>query len=354
MKKFGLVLLILLLASASFLFYAKSVEAAGLTSMSDFMTRQKAAVVSDHYFTFTTPSGVAAAGTIVVSMPTFTVAVLAATDIVFKDNGGAAITTATTGPTGTTWGLTNTSTSFTLTSATGTILAGHTVTINVINGKITNPAVSTPAITITAGADSGLIEASIITEDQIGISGIIDPTISFAISATTLDFGHFASAGTRWANTSTGASSEPAAGSTITFTVSTNATSGLNVSIKDVGNGTTPGLYSSGTSSLLTATAAANASWGTGTTDSYAYAIYGKNPGSNLTIAANFLSTATGVTGLAAPNATPPANYATFVSSTVPLAASTTVNLFAKAATVGTTKAGIYIDTLTCVCTGTF
>lgn len=215
----------LLIALAGYPFFSRPINGASLTAMSDTMTRLKLSQASDHVVKFTTPTGVAAAGTITINFNTagFSSGSTAFGDVDFTHG-------ATTGTetnvilagtcTTTTWGAAFSGNVLTLTSCTGTVTAGDKVIITIglaaAGGanQITNPSSSgTKSIALTAGAsDSGTLAVAIMTEDQVTVSATVDPSVTSSLSATTCSLGTLVSTAIGFCS--------------YTNTVSTNASSG--------------------------------------------------------------------------------------------------------------------------------
>lgn len=183
-------------------YYTSSVHAATLTGVSDVQSRGKKSVLSNHTITFTTSSGVAAAGTITVTFPSDFVGEesIDYTDVDMTDNGSEVTLAAT--PSGDTWGAAfssvgSTRNKLTITSDTGTITAGHTIVIkigtNATGGdkQITNATTAgSYSVPITCGAsDSGTFALAISDEDQVTITGTVDPYLQFNVIDSSVSLG---------------------------------------------------------------------------------------------------------------------------------------------------------------------
>ncbi|HEV7702244.1 MAG TPA: hypothetical protein VGO63_02260 [Candidatus Paceibacterota bacterium] len=184
----------------------QTATAAGLTGISDVMSREKAATKSTHKITFVSTTAMVASGTITINFSTFTgTPVLADVQICHGvatglENGTAAVTgtscTATSetlaasNGASTIWGGVWTGTSLVLTAPSGTptfnINAGHKVTVFVTATNITNPAVSSPVVTIAgSNGDSGNFAAAIIDDDQVSVTATVNSSITFDIDTAT-------------------------------------------------------------------------------------------------------------------------------------------------------------------------
>jgi len=162
--------------------------AANVVSFSDTLTDSAPAVVSDHLIEFTTPTGVAAGETIVLTFESgfLGVASLDEGDIDFEINGVDATLAAT--ESGATWGVTTAAETITLTSDTGVVAANATVTIEIgtnadsgVN-QITNPAAGSYEINLTAGSvDTGETRVAIV--DSVTVTATVDTIFTFTVNA---------------------------------------------------------------------------------------------------------------------------------------------------------------------------
>jgi len=216
-------------------------------------------------------------------------------------------------------------------------------------GTITNPSsgatyfarVNTYSDTsCSTGVDSGVAAFAIVS--GVTVSATVAETLTFTISDTAIGFGEIGTGSIRYATADeAGSNSEPANGAPSVLTLSTNASGGAIITIQDVGNGTdTAGLYSSGASHTISATAPSAVAAGT-----ESYAPYGKNAASGLSIASGFQSN-----GGTAVTRSPQ----TFITASGPLSSNNTADLAAKAGISGSTPAGSYSDTLILIATPTY
>ncbi len=223
-----------------------SAFAAALTNMSDTMSSAKIGANSNHSFIFTTPTGIAAGSTTVITFasefgipPSFT---FADVDI---NVGGPFIGSSTlaAAPAGATIGVARTSsTTLTITNGTTPISAASTVYIRLGTNAVNQSAGTVQVINATttgnkaigiAGtmSDNGTTTVNMITNDTVQISAIVPQALTFSISSNTINFGNLSAGSTKYA------SSTNAAGSTIdtvahTLAVSTNAPSGYTITVQ--------------------------------------------------------------------------------------------------------------------------
>lgn len=344
MKKYA----VLLLASLTLLFLTSgNAHASGLTALSDTMSRladsTPTAVESDHTIKYTTPSGVGAGSNMQITFPTgFAIGSVDYTDIdVSWGPSTGAENELTLGATasGSTWGASFSGQVLTITSGTGTIAAASKVIIEIGtnasggDAQITNHATAaTYTISIGGGfGDTGKIAIVILTDDQFTVTGTVDPTISFSLSANATDFSAIS------------ASSPTTSTPNITLTISTNAGSGYTVKIRDSGNTANPGLYNS-TASFMIGSADYSYNNSADLTSVAGYGIQGSS--ASATIASPYNVSGTNVGGYELTDQ----NLATFGSS----ADSHTITITSKAKASGSTPAGTYNDTVTVTATGNF
>ena len=328
-------------------FYALETEAASLTNTSDLVSRSAISQRSSHQIKLTSPSGVSSGGTIVVTFPSgFNASFLLYTDAVITYGPTTGLennVSIGSSPSGATWGFNVTATVVTFTSGTGTIPSGSKVIISLSNSASRGPMnPATPGnyvVHLSLGSDTGFLGLNILNNDQVSINANVDPTLSFSISNTVLNFGSFVGIAVRYADTSTGSATLPTNGQPTTLTTSTNGANGVLLSIYDQGNGTSGGLWSGSPVSELIPAAGANLV----TAGSKKYGVFGKNS-SGLTIDPGF--TSSGATAIST-------SLQNFATSSGPVI-NATVDLALVAAVDTTTKAGIYSDSLTIICTGRY
>jgi hypothetical protein len=209
----------------------KTAMAASLTSMSDTVSNLTASTAASHVIKFTTPTGIASGKTIILTFDNGTVTTgVVAADVAVLD-GATPITVNDGAPTTTNWGLTtNASPVITFTTGTGTIAAGHVVTIT-FNGthKITNGAAGTTILRISGTfGDTGTMSMAIVANGVVAVSAEVLSSISFAISGNAINFGTLSTSSPRYANSSTGSGTDVEA---FNMTAGTNATTGYTISV---------------------------------------------------------------------------------------------------------------------------
>jgi hypothetical protein len=207
-------------------------QAGSLTSMSDTMTRLKAAQLSDHTILYTTPTGMSS-GTIVIDFNTagFVDGSVDHSDIdlSYAANGTDNEQTLGAAAGNNIWGAVFAANELTLTYPTsnGTaITAGWKVQIEIgevatggaSNEQMTNPAAGDDkVIAITSGADSGSLAVSIASEDQVSITATVTPTLSFNVTDSAVALGNL--------------SATVVQTDTAAMTASTNATGGYSITV---------------------------------------------------------------------------------------------------------------------------
>ena len=320
-------------------------SAATLTALSDTMSTVKVSTLANHDIQFTTPTGVAASATIILTFASdFSIAAaMDFTDMDVLDNGTNVTLAAS--PSGATWGAVRTSaTVITLTNGTTAVTAGHTIRVK-IGTNATNQSTGVRQITNTTTTgtktitmsgtfgDTGTISVNIITDDAVAVSGTVNQTLTFSISANTIAFGTLDSAAARFATT-TGSATDVVAH---TMAVSTNSTSGYTITVK--GATLTSGSFT------ITAIGATPATSAVGTEQFGIYAT--KTGGVNGTIASPYATASSFGYDATASTAT------TFASGTS-ATATETYSLHYLANIAATTEAGSYTAALTYVATGNF
>lgn len=242
MRKLAAKGLVASMLMATGLMYASNATAASLTSLSDNMSRLKASTASNHDIRFVTPGGVAAAETITFTFSAdFNLGSVDEDDMDFAVGSTNNCSTATfteqtlaAAPSGATWGAVKASQVITITSGTGTVAADKCVRLEVGtnategsagSNQITNGAADDNDSIAIAGTfgDTGSISVDIITDDQVVVTATVDPSITFAISDTNIEFGTLSAGSAKYADDSAGNAAEVEAH---TLSAGTNATSG--------------------------------------------------------------------------------------------------------------------------------
>lgn len=189
--------------------------------------------------------------------------------------------------------------------------------------------------------------------DTLAVTGTIDSSITFTLTGNTINFGALSTTVIKYATTGadgvsgTPSTTFPAAANVTAISVSTNATSGVLITIQ----GTYNGLRHSGHNEEVIASVASS----TYGAVAEKYFAYGRiNTGTGLTLNSLYSSTAGGV-----PNGTQALDNTIreLASSTGPITANTASVIFGAArdtTTVATTGAETYSDTVTIICTNRY
>ena len=234
---------------ALLLTHIESISAAAFTTLSDTQSSLKVSTSSDHTIQFVTQTGIAAGESITVTLPsgyatgTFAIANFdLATSTSASCSGFVDAPLVAGAPSGSSWGVTQATSTITFLSGTASIPAYRCVQIeigsNATSGgtgvsQLVNPS-SPGAYIITVGSsngDAGLITEYIVTNDTVSMSGTINQSLTFTISTTTLYFGILGAGGAKYA------SSTNTAGDTVetiahTLAVGTNAPSGFTIAVR--------------------------------------------------------------------------------------------------------------------------
>lgn len=339
MKSIGLTLLVaLLFAFAPAL--VPNAMAASVTSFSVLLSREKAAVQSNYTVTFTTPTGIAASATLILTFDNSTdIDAVTFADIDLKDDG-VDVTLAATAA-GASWGVDPTSsTVLTFTNGSAAVAAGSVVEIEIgthaTGGaeQITNGSAGTTKLVLSGTfGDSGTAAIPIIAEDQVTITATVAPTITFAISDTSIGFGTLSSSQATWANgAGTGSATDTSAH---TLAVATNATGGYAITY----NGAT---LTSGSDTISVASINNDAN-GTPGTEEFGLSLSTDGDG---TIATGY--------NHGDPDWTWVAGTTTTIFSETGPTATETVSAYYLANIAGNTEAGSYSTTVTYIATATF
>jgi len=315
--------------------------AAALTAKSDTMSSSKISTLANHDIQFTSPTGVAASATIIITFPAdFSIAAaMDFTDIDVLDD--AVNVTLAAAPAGATWGAVRTSaTVITLTNGTTVVAAGSVIRIKIGTNatnqstgvrQITNPTTTgskTIAISGTFG-DTGNIVVSILTDDQVAVSGTVAESMTFTLGATSVALGTL--------------SSSAVTSGSHTVTLATNAVSGLTLTV----SGTT---LTAGANTITAMSTAAASSIGTEQ--------FGINAKLNTTPAVGAECSGTApiaaaATGYATVNSYKFVTSETVINSTAGInSTSCTISYIANI--LGSTEAGSYTTTLTYNATANF
>jgi hypothetical protein len=222
--------------------------AAALTTLSDTQSSLKISTLSDHTIQFVTNTAISAGEGISVTFPagyatgTFAVANFdLATSTSATCSGFADALLASGAASGLTWGVTQATSSIYITSGTAVIPANRCVQIRIGSNaisqasgtsQITNPsAANTYIISIAAGVDTGSVTENIITDDTVAMTGLVNQSLTFTISTTTIYFGTLSSTGAKYAS-STNSAGDIAETIAHTLAVGTNAPSGFTLTVR--------------------------------------------------------------------------------------------------------------------------
>lgn len=241
-------ILAVLLIVSLFAFSMRASYAAQLSSVKDTLANQTQGETSNHAITFTTSNDVTATQTIKIqfdpagdafNLGTLALADMSATGLtpVAGCGGGSDEVTVAVDA------------SAPDENVIFTVCAGDTVTagaktVNFNNTKITNPS-SAGTYTISIGGsmtDSGSLAVAIVANDTVTVAAIVDPSLTFAISDTSIFFGALRSGGACFAQgTDPGDVTCPTQAETEahTLTASTNAQGGYVITITNSGAATT-------------------------------------------------------------------------------------------------------------------
>ncbi|MEK7471256.1 MAG: hypothetical protein AAB623_01240 [Patescibacteria group bacterium] len=323
--------------------FAQTAYAATITTASDTLSTVAPSVVANHTILFGSPTGIAGGGTVTITFPAgFNMGTVAFGDIDFATGSTSTCSSATyteqtlaaTAAT-TTWGAAVSGQVLTITSGTGTSTAGNCLRLkigtNTTGGtnQITNPTAASYGITIggTFG-DTGTITVNIVA-NTVSVSGTVGQSISFSLGATSLALGTL--------------SSSAVVSGSHTFTVATNAASGMAVTV----TGTT---LTSGSNTI--------AACATGCTSTAGTAQFGINLVANTTPAVGAAASGSAPIGVAATGYATANNFRFVTGETI---ASSTAGINSSVFTVayitniaGATAAGSYTTTLTYTATATF
>ncbi|KKP90773.1 MAG: hypothetical protein UR97_C0009G0004 [Candidatus Nomurabacteria bacterium GW2011_GWE2_36_115] len=323
--------------------------AASLTSLSDTVSNLTASTVANHVIRFTTPTGVPASGTIILTFDNGTnTGSVDYTDVDIQDDGVDVAVAAT--PVTTTWGVARTSsTVITLTNGSAAVAGGSVITIDIgtnatygVTGthQITNGTAGTTVLRVSGSfGDTGAMSTAIVSNGVVSLSAEVLASLTFTVSDNTIYFGNLKSSGSScWAQgTDPGYVTCPTVAEAEAFnmTAATNAPTGYTISVQ----GPTLTSGSNTITALASATAPsigseqfgirANASGGSGAVN----ATYGT--------AGQYAFTANATTAVAVATASAPS-------------ATTTYSVRYIANISPTTEAGSYTAAHTYIATGNF
>ncbi len=250
----GGISLVAIIVASTVGFFPAVTMAATITSFTVTLSRLKASTAANQEIKFVTPTGVASGGSISVTWSAdFTMNSIDFQDVDFATGSTNNCTSATfteqtlvaSGASSSQWNAALSSQTFTLTSggASATVTADRCVRIRVGtnatsgatgNTQITNGAADDDDTVVIGGTfgDSGTSAVDIITDDQVVVTATVQPTLTFAISDNTIEFGNLSASDDTFADDSAGNATEVEAH---TLSAGTNAAGGYNITI----NGTT-------------------------------------------------------------------------------------------------------------------
>lgn len=185
---------------------------------------------------------------------------------------------------------------------------------------------------------SGQLALEIVADNTAVVSATVDASITCSFTGMTTTFSSLNTGAVSTGDTDT------------TITISTNAGNGFNLTVRDAGNATNPGLYkASATTYLIGSADSSYANTATLSSGTDGFGIQGSTSGgsgSSVTIATRYDQTGNDVGGLELTDTT--------LASATGAVANRAVTVTHKAAVSGLAPAGSYTDTLTYVCAGIF
>jgi len=223
-----------------------TVFAASLSGMSDTLSSAKINTVSNHAFVFTTPSGIGAGSTTIITFPTdFSIpAGLTFADVDINVGGMySGSSTLAAAPSGATWGVVRTdATTLTITNGTTPVSGATAVYIRIGTNavhqstgtfQITNATTNgSKAIGVTGTMwDNGTTTVNLVNDDTVQVSAIVPQSITFSISSNSINFGNLSSGAPKYAS-STNVSGDTADVVAHSLAVSTNAPSGYTITVQ--------------------------------------------------------------------------------------------------------------------------
>ncbi len=327
-------------------------SAATITSAKDVLSTLVDSANANHTISWVSPSAVATGSTIAITFPTgfdFTGVVIGDVDLDGSTEGSLTLAADCTGAENASYVRSGQLVTFTLCAGdNGNFTNSETITVkigtnasggaNQINNQTEAQNNSDATIDITSGAsDSGSVAVEIIADDSVSVTATVDPTLTFSISDTTIEFGTLSTGSVKYADDSNGnASVTPAH----TFNLGTNAASGAVIKYSGA-------LLTSAANDINAATISGDAD---GTPGSEQFAMSFDDNGSTFTITTAYdeASNNSKFDTTGAPN-----QDLTIVSSSGPVA-STSIDAHYLANIASNTPAGIYSTSITYIATGTF
>jgi hypothetical protein len=360
-KKITTSIMILSVIATNFVGFRDMALAASVTTFSDTLSTLTAATDANHEILFITPTGVEANNdTIIFTFTGFDGTSLNAIDFGDVDLAESANASCSTPGSWTdktlgaadgasTYGVATTTTQmlFDPPTTSGYITAGRCIRIKIgtnatggVNQITNGSAASAHSIAISGNfADTGTASIDIIADDSVNVTAVVDPTITFTITDTTVGFGTLSNGTASWATGDlTGVTSVPADTSGAhEMTIGTNAASGYTITY----SGAT---LTSGANTIDVATIAADNDGSPGTEQ---FGIGIDDNGGNVSIVADY--------DLAGTNSYKfVAGTTTAVASETIATATETIDVQYIANVATTTEAGAYSTDITWIATGNF
>jgi len=334
-------------------------QAADLTKERDTLSDSRPSVIAMHTVIFKATTAVPLSGHVIVDLPdAFSTPVMDYTDIeIYWDSADPPTTVCTMAASCSATDCCVTVTAeldkvdITLKSGAG-ILQDDYVKVVIGDGAsggdedITNPTAGVYTVdlktqnNVPADIDTGKTLVYIIA--GVTVSATVAESLSVSISDSAIGFGTLDSGAIRYATAAEdGSLTEPTANLPTYIEVSTNAASGVGITIKDEGDGSAAGLYRSVfPTKLIPAVGAFDVTAGV-----EEYGVYGKDAGTGITISDDFDNDSPDVAISRIPQ--------TFATSSGPLDAKN-VDISMKASITGATTAGSYADTIILITTPTY
>jgi hypothetical protein len=232
----------------TFFIQVQTAFAASLSAISDTQSSLKVSTLSDHTIQFVTPTGIGAGQAISITFPSgYATGTFNINNFDFATSSSASCASVVDAPiaasaSGVTWGVSVSTATVYVTSATAVVPANRCVQLRIGSNAIsqasgtavlTNPSSPGSYVLSIGGTfgDNGSITQNIITNDTVSVSATVQQSISFSISTTTIYFGNLGIGAAKFAS-STNTSGDTLETIAHTLTVSTNAASGYNLSIR--------------------------------------------------------------------------------------------------------------------------
>lgn len=341
-------------------------HAADLTKEKDLLSTIETSANANHTISWLQTTAITAGQTVVITFPSdFSLTGVAeaagASDIDLAEDTDGSPTTCTgtltdetldTAASATTWGavVSGQTVTFTAPSNAATYVAAGSCVVVEIGTHATNEftgvnqinnATTTGSKTITmtsSTADTGTLAVSLVTDESVNVTANVDPSITFTISDTTIEFGTLSASAATWADNAAGSASDVAAH---TMGIATNAATGYAITY----NGATL----TGTPGTISVAAITNDADGTtdGTTEQFAM---GFSTSGDATIATGYDHNVTA----GSRDWTFVASTTTTIASEIVPTATETISAFYLANIATTTEPGSYSTNITYIATGTF